>query len=230
MSSRRTILIASAILVALLSFIIYHLSFNTSSSGEMSPELLQHKLDSIQRLEAIEKLAAQGINLDREVSPVQLFYDSLDIQPLPLRYSEDYVAILPNYKTVPAELASFMGLEGRIEPKAISLPETAGARLMILAADEGDNLYSLWLYSLDEEYMPVDKLCLYATNKEEAKANLDADPEDQLIQDFVITSDYEVRLTDYTGKFKAEVQRVFHIDPSRHFEEDDEIDYEKIDQ
>ena len=225
--SRRTILIASAILVALLSFIIYHLSFDTSSSGNLSPAELQHKLDSIQRLEAKEKLAAQGINLDREVSPVQLFYDSLDIQPLPLRYSEDYMATLPNYKVVPAELASFMGLEGRVEPKAISLPETAGARLMILAADEGDNLYSLWLYSLDDEYMPVDKLCLYATNKEEAKANLEADPEDQLIQDFVITSDYEVRLTDYTGKFKAEVQRVFHIDPSRHFSEDAEIDYDK---
>ena len=220
MSSRRTILIASAALVALvlLSFIIYPLSIN--SSGELSPAELQMKLDSIHRLEAKERLAAQGIHLDREVSPVQLFYDSLEIQPLPIRYS---------YKTVPAELASFMGLEGRVEPKAISLPETAGARLMILAADEGDGLYSLWLYSLDDEYMPVDKLCLYATNKEDAKANLEAEPEDQLIQDFVVTSDYEVRLTDYTGKFKAEVQRVFHIDPSRHFSEDDEIDYQTTD-
>lgn len=192
----------------------------------MSPELLQQKLDSIRRLENKERLAAQGINLDREVSPLQIFYDSLGIQPLPLRYSEDYVSTLPNYKTVPAELASFMGLEGRIEPKAISLPETAGTRLMILAADEGDGLYSLWLYSLDDDYMPADKLCLYATSKEEAKANLDAEPEDQLIQDFVITSDYEIRLTDYTGKLKAEAQRVFHIDPSRHFIEDEEIDYE----
>lgn len=221
--SRRTILIASAILVALLSLVIYRLS---DSSDSMSPAELQMKLDSIQRLEAKERLAAQGIHLDREVSPVQLFYDSLEIQPLPIRYSEEYVTGLPNYKTVPAELASFMGLEGRVEPKAISIPETAGARLMILAADEGDGLYSLWLYSLDDEYMPVDKLCLYAINKEDAKADLEADPEDQLIQDFVVTSDYEVRLTDYTGKFKAEVQRVFHIDPSRHFSEDEEIDYE----
>ena len=192
----------------------------------MSAEQMQHKLDSIAKIEAKENLEAQGIHLDREVSPVQLFYDSLGIQPLPIRYSEDYVRFLPGYKVVPAELASFMGLEGRIEPKAISLPETAGAKLMILAADEGDNLYSLWLYSLDDEYMPVDKICLYATSKEDAKENLESDPEDQLIQDFVVTSDYEVRLTDYSGKYKAEVQRVFHIDPSRHFVEDDEIDYE----
>ena len=193
---------------------------------QMSPEEMQHKLDSIARLENIERLKAQGINVDRDISPVQLFYDSLNIQPLPIRYSEDYVKFLPGYKTVPAELASFMGLEGRIEPKAISLPETAGTRLMILAADEGDNLYSLWLYSLDSEYMPVDKLCLYATSKEEAKENEIADPADRLIQDFVITSDYEIRLTDYTGRYKAEIQKVYHIDPSRHFSQDDEIDYE----
>lgn len=193
---------------------------------QMSPEEMQHKLDSIARLENIERLKAQGIDLSREISPVQLFYDSLNIQPLPLRFSDDYVKYLPDYKVVPAELASYMGLEGRMEPKAISLPETAGTRLMILAADEGDNLYSLWLYSLDSEYMPVDKLCLYATSKEEAKENEMASPEDKLIQDFVITSDYEIRLTDYTGKYQAEIQKVYHIDPSRHFMEDDEIDYE----
>lgn len=193
---------------------------------QMSPEEMQHKLDSIARLENVERLKAQGIDLSREISPVQLFYDSLNIQPLPLRFSDDYVKYLPDYKVVPAELASYMGLEGRMEPKAISLPETAGTRLMILAADEGDNLYSLWLYSLDSEYMPVDKLCLYATSKEEAKENEMASPEDKLIQDFVITSDYEIRLTDYTGKYQAEIQKVYHIDPSRHFTEDDEIDYE----
>lgn len=212
----------STIVIVLLAV----LALGACKNNRLSPEQIQQKLDSIAKVEAKEKLEAQGIHLDKDVSPVQLFYDSLNIQPLPIRYSEDYVKFLPGYKVVPTELASFMGLEGRIEPKAISLPETAGAKLMILAADEGDGLYSLWLYSLDDEYMPVDKLCLYATSKEDAKENELADPEDQLIQDFVVTSDYEVRLTDYSGKFKAEVQRVYHIDPSRHFEEDDEIDYE----
>ena len=206
-------------------FVITVMSLSACKNKQMSPEEMQHKLDSIARLENIERLKAQGINLDGDANPVKVFYDSLNIQPLPIRYSEDYVKYLPEYKNVPTELASYMGLEGRIEPKAISLPETAGTRLMILAADEGDNLYSLWLYSLDSDYMPVDKLCLYATSKEEAKENEIADPEDKLIQDFVVTSDYEIRLTDYTGRYKAEIQKIYHIDPSRHFTQDDEIDY-----
>ena len=208
-------------------FVITVMSLSACKNKQMSPEEMQHKLDSIARLENIERLKAQGINLDGDANPVKVFYDSLNIQPLPIRYSEDYVKYLPEYKIVPAELASYMGLEGRIEPKAISLPETASMRLMILAADEGDGLYSLWLYSLDDDYIPVDKLCLYATNKEEQKENELADPEDKLIQDFVITSDYEVRLTDYSGKFKAEVQKVYHVDMSRKFSEDQEIDYEQ---
>ncbi|MBO7538466.1 MAG: hypothetical protein J6T44_04195 [Prevotella sp.] len=207
--------------------LVYVLLLGACGNKRMSPVEMQHKLDSIAKLENIEQLEMQGVYIGKDVSPIQLFFDSLNIQPLPIRYSDDYVKYLPNYTTVPYELVKFMNFEGRTDPKAIALPETAGTRLMILAADEGDGLYSLWLYSLDDDYMPVDKLCLYAISKEEKKENDLADPEDKLIQDFVITSDYEVRLTDYTGKFKAEVQRVYHVDMSRKFSEDAEIDYEQ---
>jgi hypothetical protein len=196
-----------------------------SCGNRMSTGQIQQKLDSIARIENMERLRQQGINVDRDVSPVQLFYDSLSLQPLPLRYSADYVKYLPNYRSVPYELVRFMNFEGRTDPKAIALPESAGARLIILAADEGDGLYSLWLYSLDSDYMPVDKLCLYATSKEEQQIDDEALPEDKLIQDFTITSDYEIRLTDYTGRLKAEAQKVYHIDMSRRFTEDAEIEY-----
>ena len=198
--------------------------------NKMSPGQLQQKLDSIAKVEAVERLEAQGIRLDADVSPIQLFFDSLNLQPLPIRYSADYVKYLPNYKSVPYELVRFMNFEGRTDPKAIALPESAGTRLMILAADEGDGLYSLWLYSLDTDYMPVDKLCLYATSKAEKELDDEALPEGKLIQDFVITSDYEVRLTDYTGKYKAEAQKVYHIDMSRKFSETESIDYETSEQ
>jgi len=196
-----------------------------SCGNRMSQEQMQQKLDSIAKIENLEMLQAQGINVNRDVSPVELFYDSLNLQPLPIRYSADYVKYLPNYKSVPYELVKFMNFEGRSDPKAIALPESAGTRLIILAADEGEGLYSLWLYSLDDSYMPVDKLCLYATSKEEKKLDDEALPEDKLIQDFVITSDYEIRLTDFTGRFKAEAGRVYHIDMSRKFIEDAEIEY-----
>lgn len=93
--------------------------------NKMSSGQLQQKLDSIAKVEAVERLEAQGIRLDTDVSPIQLFFDSLNLQPLPIRYSADYVKYLPNYKSVPYELVRFMNFEGRTDPKAIALPESA---------------------------------------------------------------------------------------------------------
>ena len=68
---------------------------------QMSPTDMQQKLDSIARLETIEQLEMQGIHIGKDISPIQLFFDSLNLQPLPVRYSEDYVKYLPKVVLIP---------------------------------------------------------------------------------------------------------------------------------
>lgn len=184
-----------------------------NNNNQQVPADLQHKLDSIRALEQLELLRAQGINLDENASPMQQFYDTLAIQPLPLRFSADYVSELPNYQTVPLSLAQLMNFEGRLSSKAIALPETTSLRLMILAADGGDNQYTLWLYSLGPDFFPVDKLCLYTPTKQVCK---DGEP---LMTEFSITSDYEIFLTTVTADHKTERQRLFTVDELLHFKE-----------
>ena len=95
---------------------------------------------------------------------------------------------------------------------------------MILAADEGEEgegeekaeKYSLWLYSLGEDYLPIDKLCLYAIPDEEDI--LDFDDEEELLQYFTITSDYEIHLIDYSKKkAKTRTEEVYTLDAQRNF-------------
>ncbi len=180
--------------------------------NKLSPAELEHKLDSVKALEVKERLAAQGINIEETSNnPLKLFYDSLNIQALPISYTEDYMNYLPDYKPVPKEVVSYMNFEGR-EPKAITLPETLGAKLILLAADERDKQYSLWLYSLDDEYLPVDKLCLYAID------DIISISADRYIQYFSITSDYEIHLMDYNSKTKkAKLEEIYTIDAARKF-------------
>ena len=90
----------------------------------MSPEELQHKLDSVKALEIKEKLALQGVNLEASDNPLKLFYDSLEIQSLPISYSEDYVNFLPAFKDVTPEIVSYMELVECKHPKAVALPGT----------------------------------------------------------------------------------------------------------
>ncbi len=182
----------------------------------MSAEEMQHKLDSIQKIEAAERLAAQGINLADADNPLKQFYDSLNLLPLPITYSDELVRYLPDFKPVPQDIAKALELEGNNKQKAISLSESLGARLMILAADEEDDRYSLWLYSLDNDYMPVDKLCLYAIDEE---ADLDDFGAEDILQYFTITSDYEIHLMDYSKEaHKTRTEEVFTLDAQRNFQ------------
>ena len=181
----------------------------------MSEVELQSKIDSVNKLEVARQLKLQGIQLE-ETSPLQMFYDSLRMQPLPLNYSEEYVKYLPNYTIVPTSIMYYLELEGRVSPKAIALPEMLGARLILLAADMTDGEYELWLYSLDDDYMPVDKLQLYAPKTiSETDLNL---PEQET--HFSITSDLEIRLMEYTSDYARQGQlSVFVVDESRQFVE-----------
>ena len=180
---------------------------------QLSPEELSHKLDSVKNVEINEHLKLQGINLEDSDNPMKMFYDSLNLQTLPISYSEDYVKFLPAFKPVPQEVISNLELQNSNEPKAVSLPESIGAKLILIATDELPHLYSLWLYSLDDEYMPVDKLCLYAIEDK----NDDINPE-EFIQYFSITSDYEIRLLDYSKTlYKARYEEIYYIDSARKF-------------
>lgn len=189
----------------------------------MSAEEMAAKLDSIRKIEVAERLEAQGINLSEADNPLKQFYDSLAILPLPITYTDEFVRYLPDFKPVPQDIAKALELEGNNKQRAISLSETLGARLMILAADEGEEgegeekaeKYSLWLYSLGEDYLPIDKLCLYAIPDEEDIYDFG---EEELLQYFSITSDYEIHLMDYSKeKHKARTEEVYTLDAQRSF-------------
>ena len=179
----------------------------------MSDVELQSKIDSVNKLEVARQLKLRGIQLE-ETSPLQMFYDSLRMQPLPLNYSEEYMKYLPNYTVVPTSIMLYLDLEGRVAPKAIALPEMLGAKLILLAADMTDGEYELWLYSLDDDYMPVDKLQIYAPKAiSDTSLNL---PEQET--HFSITSDLEIRLLEYTSDYAKQGQlSVFVVDEGRQF-------------
>ena len=181
---------------------------------QLSPEELSHKLDSVKNIEINEKLQLQGINLEESDNPLKQFYDSLNLQTLPISYTEDYVSFLPAFKPIPQDIIPFMDLQECNEPKAVCLPESLGAKLILIAVDEQPHLYSLWLYSLDDDFRPIDKLCLYAI---EDKSD-EIDPE-EFIQFFSITSDYEIRLLDYSKKkYKTNYEEIYYVDSSRKFQ------------
>jgi len=176
---------------------------------------LQEKIDSVRALEVKRQLQLKGVNLE-DVSPFQLFYDSLNLQSLPISYSEDYVTMLPGFRTVPPALVTYLELEGKGSPKAIALPETLGSRLVLLAADTDDGEYELWVYSLDNDYLPVDKLLIYEPSRY-SMAQMQEDSRDVY---FSITSYLEINVMEYTDDGDEVGQlSTYVVDDSRLFVE-----------
>lgn len=197
--------------------ILMSVSLLLMACGNRKPstaELMQ-KIDSVKALEISRQLKAQGINLD-EANPLKMFYDSLALQPLPMTYSEEYVALLPGYTEVPVSIAAFLELDGQSVPKAIALPEMMNSRLLLVASDVADGEYELWLYSLDDEFIPVDKMLLYEPKKYSDKKLVISDQYTY----FSITSDCEINVMEYVDDEDNVGQlSTFIVDESRQFVE-----------
>ena len=184
-------------------------------NSRTSQAVLEQKIDSIRALEVKRQLRMKGIKLD-DVTPFQMFYDSLYLQSLPISYSEDYVTSLPGFRQVPPALVAYLDLEGKESPRAIALPETLGSRLVLLAADVDDGEYELWVYSLDSECIPVDKLLIYEPNRfsEKKLANENRDVF------FSITSYLEISVMEYADDDDSVGQlSTYVVDESRMFVE-----------
>ena len=117
---------------------------------------------------------------------------------------------------MPPALVAYLDLEGKESPRAIALPETLGSRLVLLAADVDDGEYELWVYSLDSECIPVDKLLIYEPSRfsEKKLANENRDVF------FSITSYLEISVMEYADDDDSVGQlSTYVVDESRLFVE-----------
>jgi hypothetical protein len=176
----------------------------------MSEAELQQKIDSVKAVESLHQLQMQGIALE-DANPLQVFYDSLAIQPLPLVSDISYLEEAPNYLSIPKELALLMELDTGMVTRVISLPETISTRLMLEMVNHTYEDYTLWLYSLDVDYTVVDKMMLYSTRQEKQLAAK------KMRVGFSITTDYEIRLDRYSNDNKLVWEGLYKVDESRHF-------------
>ncbi len=194
-------LVGSSVVVAVL--------LTSCVDNRRNPADLQHKIDSVMALENAERLRLQGIRLEDD-NPMKAFYDSLALQPLPVMCTEDYIATLPRFVSIPDYLTGVLEIKSGLNPLAISLPESLGARLMMVAIDNRDGDYSLWLYSLDDYYLPVDKLLLYSPHQT-------ANAETQQLSDCIISRDYEIIIRAYDESTRKFLQKVYHVSDGRLF-------------
>ena len=176
----------------------------------------EHMVDSIRKAEQLEEMKRQAGVYD---DPVEEFFDTLSLRPLPINSERGDFGKIGRFGKVPPSVATLLGYPVDTRLKALLLPKVHGLHALLLSERQDSTTYSLYLYTLDREYQPIDHLCLYEERDEDR-----ADDFGKLLMDYYVTSSYEVTLLYYyvsqtTHKSETEQTRRFQLTADGRFEE-----------
>ena len=176
----------------------------------------EQMVDSIRKAEQLQEMKRQAGVYD---DPVEAFFDTLALRPLPLNSERAQFAKIGRFGKVPPTIASLLGYPSTARLKALLLPKSHGHHALLLAEQQDSVTSALYLYTLDREYQPIDHLCLYEERDEDR-----ADDFGKLLMDYYVTSSYEVTLLYYyvsqtTHKSETEQTRRFQLTADGRFNE-----------
>ena len=144
-------------------------------------------IDSIRRAE-VGKQLLKPIASD----PVVAFFDTLSMRSVPMKYSPEFVEYLPQMTKVPSVYNTRFDYESNVELYAVKLPSYQDYHMMLLGEKLDSTNVSLYLCTMNREYVLVDRLCVYEQKIEERDGKLGL-----MRQEYYITSKYEVTLVSY---------------------------------
>lgn len=144
-------------------------------------------IDSIRRAEVEKDLLKPSVG-----DPVVAFFDSLAMKSVPMKYTPEFVEYLPQMKEVPAAYNSRFDYESNVELLAVKLPSYHHYHMMLIAEKLDSTNVSLYLCTMNQEYVLVDRLCIYEQKIENKDGRLGV-----MRQDYYVTSQYEVTLVSY---------------------------------
>ena len=144
-------------------------------------------IDSIRKAEVGKQLLKPTAS-----DPVVAFFDSLSIKSVPMKYSPEFVEFLPQMKKIPSVYNTRFDYESNVELYAVRLPSYQDYHMMLLGEKLDSTNVSLYLCTMNREYVLVDRLCVYEQKIEERDGKLGL-----MRQEYYITSKYEVTLVSY---------------------------------
>lgn len=155
-------------------------------------------IDSIRKAEVERELLKSSTADD----PIMSFFDSLGIKSVPIKYTADFVNYLPRMEQVPSTVNSRFGYENNIELYALRLPSYQMYHMMLLAEKLDSTSTSLYLCTMDQEYVLVDRLCIY-----EQKVEKKNDLIGLARLEYYVTSQYDITLVKYFRSEEDETEQ-----------------------
>ena len=201
---------------SLLWILVFPLALTLLSCGQRKRDAVfyEQMVDSIRKAEQLQEMKRQAGVYD---DPVEAFFDTLQLRPLPIQSERSNFARIGRFGRVPMSVASLLGYPVDTRLKALLLPRYHGLHALLLEEQVDSITSNLYLYSLDRNYQPIDHLCLYEERPEDR-----AEDFGRQFMEYYITSGYEVTLLYFyeslrTHQTEAEQTRRYQLSPDGFF-------------
>ena len=146
-------------------------------------------VDSIRKAENVKDIQQKAGIYD---NPVDAWFDTLAIRTLPIRSVGSELWKIGHFSNVPMGINEFFGYPVSASLKAMALPN-AYRRPVVLLAEMTDSVTPrLYLYIMDKNHQPLDRLCLYEQKSEDRE-----DDFGQTFLEYYVTSHYVITLMQY---------------------------------
>lgn len=147
------------------------------------------KIDSLRKAEQMKQLRKIKQEAGIYDDPVEQFFDTLHVRPLPIQSAGANIGRLAHFTTLPKSLVSRFGYPLDVPLKMVPLPHCHSYRVVMLAEGPDSIAPLLSLVTLNASYEPIDQLVIYEQKAEERDDNVVLK-----FNDYYITSDYEITL------------------------------------
>ena len=149
----------------------------------------EQMVDSIRRAEQVAEVQKKAGIYE---SPVEAWFDTLHLRTLPIQTAGGDIEKIGDFSSVPLSVNENFGYPSDAHLKAMALPSRYHNKVILLCEMKDSITPTLYLYTMDKRYQPVDMLCIY--HQEDVKHETGRG---QVYDEYFITSQYEITVMRY---------------------------------
>ncbi len=147
------------------------------------------QIDSMRKAEQLKAMKQSAGVYD---DPVEAFYDTLQLTPLPIQSAGDDIGALGHFTDLPLSVVSSLDYPIETPLRMLLLPRCHGFSVIVLAEGKKSDVPLLTLVTLSREWQPIDELTLYEEVGEER-----GDDYVTTYMDYFVDNHYNITVMNY---------------------------------
>ena len=190
------------LIIMLFAAVMVMLAITACNGRKHDAAYYEQMIDSIRKAEQVKEMQKQA-GIVTNVNPALAWFDSLELRTLPVRNAGDDLERLGQFRKVPMLLNENFNYAVSAKLRAIQMPRAYRRNVIMLAEMRDSITPDIYLYIMDKNYQPLDRLLIYEKREEQEENDFGV-----TFTEYFITSNYDITLMRYYQSHKPDEEAV----------------------